>query len=121
MAKADLGAKRVCQNCGTKFFDFNKDPISCPKCGAAVPVAALPKSAPRAARVEEEDAVADSAGAETVALEEADGDGAKVAVAGDDDAEIEEDAADTFLEEEEESQDDVAGLIDGEIESDEEA
>ena len=119
MAKAELGAKRVCQDCGTKFFDFNKDPVTCPKCGAAVQVAPPPKAAARAARVEEDEAVADPAGAEIVPLEEADGDEAKVAATGDE--EIEEAADDTFLEEEEEGEDDVAGLIDGDIENDEEA
>ena len=33
MAKPELGAKRQCQACGAKFFDLNKDPIVCPKCG----------------------------------------------------------------------------------------
>ena len=33
MAKVELGTKRQCQNCGAKFFDLNKDPIVCPKCG----------------------------------------------------------------------------------------
>ena len=33
MAKPELGAKRQCQNCGAKFFDLNKNPIVCPKCG----------------------------------------------------------------------------------------
>ena len=27
------GEKRTCISCGTKFFDFNKDEIICPKCG----------------------------------------------------------------------------------------
>ena len=27
------GEKRICLSCGTKFFDFNKDEIICPKCG----------------------------------------------------------------------------------------
>ena len=26
------GEKHLCSNCGTKFFDLNKDPIICPKC-----------------------------------------------------------------------------------------
>ena len=34
VAKPELGAKRQCQNCGAKFFDLNRDPIVCPKCGA---------------------------------------------------------------------------------------
>ena len=33
VAKVELGTKRQCQNCGAKFFDLNKDPIICPKCG----------------------------------------------------------------------------------------
>ncbi|NBX67258.1 MAG: TIGR02300 family protein [Proteobacteria bacterium] len=28
------GLKRVCASCATRFYDFNKDPILCPKCGA---------------------------------------------------------------------------------------
>ncbi|MBO0711819.1 MAG: TIGR02300 family protein, partial [Acetobacteraceae bacterium] len=32
MAKAELGTKRLCANCGAKFYDLNKDPIVCPKC-----------------------------------------------------------------------------------------
>ena len=28
------GFKRICASCATRFYDFNKDPILCPKCGA---------------------------------------------------------------------------------------
>jgi uncharacterized protein (TIGR02300 family) len=34
MTKPELGVKRLCISCGTKFFDLNKDPIVCPKCMA---------------------------------------------------------------------------------------
>ena len=34
MAKLDLGEKYVCQSCTTRFYDLNKRPIICPKCGA---------------------------------------------------------------------------------------
>jgi uncharacterized protein (TIGR02300 family) len=34
MAKPELGTKRRCNSCETKFFDLNKDPIVCPKCAA---------------------------------------------------------------------------------------
>jgi uncharacterized protein (TIGR02300 family) len=27
------GLKRTCVSCATKFYDFNKSPIFCPKCG----------------------------------------------------------------------------------------
>ncbi|MES2728790.1 MAG: TIGR02300 family protein [Pseudomonadota bacterium] len=26
------GLKRICTNCGTRFYDFNKRPIDCPVC-----------------------------------------------------------------------------------------
>lgn len=28
------GLKRVCASCATRFYDFNKSPIICPKCSA---------------------------------------------------------------------------------------
>ena len=27
------GIKRICQNCGNKFYDLNQRPIKCPSCG----------------------------------------------------------------------------------------
>lgn len=35
MAKAEWGSKHRCTSCGAKFYDFNKSPLICPKCGAA--------------------------------------------------------------------------------------
>ena len=35
MVKAAWGAKRTCQGCSARFYDLNKDPIICPKCGHA--------------------------------------------------------------------------------------
>lgn len=32
MAKAKWGAKRICQNCGAKYYDFDKVPVTCPAC-----------------------------------------------------------------------------------------
>ncbi|MCR9256525.1 MAG: FYDLN acid domain-containing protein [Alphaproteobacteria bacterium] len=32
MVKPEWGIKRVCQNCGARFYDLNKSPIVCPKC-----------------------------------------------------------------------------------------
>ena len=121
MAKPELGTKRACQNCGTKFFDLNKNPIVCPKCSAVFQAAALPRAVAAAAAVKDDDVEADPMAAVLVPLEEADGD--KAATPAGDDVEVEDDEAadDTFLEEEEEESDDVAGLIDGDIESDEEA
>lgn len=41
MVKAELGTKRVCPNCGTRFYDLSKRPITCPKCGSAFEPEAL--------------------------------------------------------------------------------
>ena len=122
LAKPELGGKRQCQNCATKFFDLNKDPIICPKCGSLFVVAAGGRASARAAVADDDEAEADPAAVDLVPLEEADaGDDKGAAVPGDD-IEIEDEPADdTFLEEEEEDGDDVAGLIDGDIETDEEA
>ena len=35
MAKSEWGTKRI-GPCGTKFYDFNKNPIICPGCGGKV-------------------------------------------------------------------------------------
>ena len=34
MAKPEWGAKRICNSCGTRFYDLMRDPIVCPNCGA---------------------------------------------------------------------------------------
>ena len=34
MDKAELGIKRLCSSCGTKFYDLKKEVPICPKCGA---------------------------------------------------------------------------------------
>ncbi|MBI2735672.1 MAG: TIGR02300 family protein [Rhodospirillales bacterium] len=33
MVKASWGTKRTCQSCAARFYDLNKGPIKCPKCG----------------------------------------------------------------------------------------
>lgn len=37
MAKPELGLKRVCVSCGARFYDLNRVPAICPKCGAEQP------------------------------------------------------------------------------------
>ena len=38
MAKIELGTKRVCVACGTRFYDLTKAPAVCPKCGTEQPI-----------------------------------------------------------------------------------
>ena len=125
MARPDLGVKRQCLSCGARFYDLNKNPIVCPKCAtvfqAAAPTRVAPPAAAARARPEEEPEV-EPAGPELVSLDEvAAGEAEKDPVI-EDDIEVAEDVGgeDTFLEPEEEGEDDVSGLIDGDIEDDEE-
>ena len=47
MVDPKLGTKRVCESCGAKFYDLNKQPVTCPKCGHSFdPMAAFVKSEP---------------------------------------------------------------------------
>lgn len=43
MAKTDLGLKRQCVACGTRFYDLMRAPAVCPKCGTEQP-AELPRA-----------------------------------------------------------------------------
>ena len=38
MVKAELGLKRICVSCGTRFYDLAKTPAVCPKCGTEQPM-----------------------------------------------------------------------------------
>jgi uncharacterized protein (TIGR02300 family) len=120
VAKPELGGKRQCQNCGAKFFDLNREPIVCPKCGTIFQGA--PARAQQVEAKEEEAETVAPPDAELVSLEDAEAPDEKAAAVIDDEVEVEDDdaAEDTFLEEEEEEDDDVSGLIDGDIATDEE-
>jgi len=34
VTKVEWGTKRICPNCGARYYDMRRDPITCPKCGA---------------------------------------------------------------------------------------
>lgn len=44
MANPELGIKRICQACGTRYYDLNKSPIVCPECGVTFDPEAILKS-----------------------------------------------------------------------------
>ena len=75
MAKPELGSKRLCASCSAKFYDLNKTPIACPKCGTpfeVVPVTTRPRPDKRAASREPVVEAEEVEGAELISLEEAD-------------------------------------------------
>src|SRR5262249_28547056 len=129
VTKPELGTKRLCASCGAKFYDLNKDPIHCPKCGAVYEVVVAtrpvrPQATPVAPRppVPEEAPAPERQEVETVSLEEAEAQGAAKkpapAEAGiEEEEEVEMDDSldndDTFIEEQEEEDADVTDIIGG--------
>jgi uncharacterized protein (TIGR02300 family) len=122
VAKPELGAKRQCQHCGAKFFDLNRDPIVCPKCGTIFQGVTARAERVSAKDEDEEEEVAQPAGVEIVSLDDVEASEEKAAEPVVDDIDVEDDTEvdDPFLEEEEEDDDDVTTLIDGDIAPDEE-
>ena len=121
MAKPDLGTKRLCANCGAKFYDLSKTPIVCPKCETVfvvAPVSSRSRPEPAAAAAARAAAVVEP---EVVAPETADAEstGTKPGAEGE---EIEIDPAldaDAFIEEQEEGDADVTDII-GDVDKEEE-
>jgi uncharacterized protein (TIGR02300 family) len=123
--KAERGTKRTCQNpqCGSRFYDLNRDPITCPICGTIYEIAATPAEAGALAAVIDDKPARKPAkkpafeiaqDAKPDELPEPDGEeelvaieGAEEPAAGDDD--------ETFLEEEEEDGSDMSGIIGGPV------
>jgi uncharacterized protein (TIGR02300 family) len=54
VVKAEWGLKRICPNCGTRYYDFRKEPPTCPACGTVYDPEALLKSRRARAVVVEE-------------------------------------------------------------------
>jgi uncharacterized protein (TIGR02300 family) len=126
VAKPELGTKRLCPSCGTKYYDLNRDPILCPKCGTVFEASALPVRPEKASKVvpvdEEVETEEDTGDVEIVTLEEADAEAGGEDVPEIEDEEIADidagDEEDTFLEEEDEG-DDVTDIVGG-VEDEEE-
>jgi len=134
MSKPARGTKRVCPSCGARFYDLGRSPITCPVCQAVYQISP-PSSSRRSERAAppvetpkpeaEETASPVLAGAEVISLDEAAeaeeaavedeeivdlGDDSEDIPAGDDD--------DTFLENDEEGDDDVTDIVKGGAEED---
>jgi uncharacterized protein (TIGR02300 family) len=44
VSKQEWGTKRICPNCGTRYYDLSRDPIVCPKCSTTFDPEALLKT-----------------------------------------------------------------------------
>jgi len=79
MPKEEWGVKRVCPSCSTRFYDLQRDPMTCPECGHGFSLESLTNARSRTL-------VADKSDAKSKAAEEAPVADAEVVV--DDDAEV---------------------------------
>jgi len=124
--KAERGTKRTCQNpeCGSRFYDLNRDPIVCPICqtayeravgtaavAAAAPVVAEEKVARKPAK---KPAYAVDDAAKPVGAPVAEGEEVLPAIEGEEEPAAAEDD-ETFLEEEEEDGADMSNIIGGPV------
>ena len=56
MVKLSWGVKRTCQSCSSRFYDLQRSPITCPKCGSVYEILTTTKRSrnraiPEAAKV----------------------------------------------------------------------
>ena len=122
MAKPELGLKRQCMSCGAKFYDLNRDPAVCPKCGTPYQATAMSRAAApvvaRAAPADDEETELEAVGPEMVSLDEVEAGENEKDIPGDDDIDVADDGAedDTLLEDEGEGDDDGSELIDSDLE-----
>jgi uncharacterized protein (TIGR02300 family) len=111
VVKAELGTKRVCPSCGSRYYDLHRDPILCPKCGAAYDPETLLKTRRARSQPVVEEAI------EPVAEEEIETDIVAEEVEGDEEGEaLPIEGAEAEAEEEEEVIEDASEL--GEDEDD---
>ena len=129
MSKPARGTKRVCPSCGARFYDLSRTPIVCPVCQSVYQVTPAPtrrgeRAQPVEARkVEKQEVEAPVLERpEIISLEEAEEGTAEPAIEedeeivdlGDDAAQIPAgDDENAFLEEEEEGEADVTGIVGG--------
>ena len=121
--KAERGTKRTCQNpeCGSRFYDLNRDPITCPVCGAVYALALAPAALAAAPATAADRAVRKPMKKPAYAVEGAKPEDAPEAEAEDalvdseDEATAAGDEDETFLEEEEEDGSDMSNIIGGPV------
>jgi uncharacterized protein (TIGR02300 family) len=123
--KQARGTKRTCQSseCGARFYDLNKNPITCPVCGTIYALASSPLAAAAsgeeksARRARKADFVPEKVAPEAP---EAEADEALPEIE-EGETTIAADEDETFLEEEEEEGGDVSNILGGPVaEGDEE-
>lgn len=123
VAKPEWGMKRVCPNCGARYYDMHREPVMCPKCGAAYDPETLLKTRRARPAPEPEEAIEPMADEEIdadVATEEVEGEeGAEAVPAEGEEADEEEEEVIEDASELGEDEDDMAEVIEN-VEDEEE-
>ncbi|NJO35055.1 MAG: TIGR02300 family protein [Rhodospirillales bacterium] len=120
--KAERGTKRTCQNpeCGSRFYDLNRDPVVCPICQTVYQIEARPLAATAPASDRSPQRKAPKKPVYTVEsakpddVPEPDADDALAAIESDDEPAVAEED-ETFLEAEEEDGTDMSNIIGGPV------
>ena len=117
MAKPEWGTKRVCLNCGARFYDLGRAQIVCPSCGTPFDL----ESAGRAKRTRTVAARAPEAEGVAEADEEAEADVEEAEAEGAVEAEEEEEEEEGLIEDASElgDDDDMSDVIDSDSDGDE--
>jgi len=119
--KLERGTKRTCQNpdCGERFYDLNRDPITCPMCDSVYAIAPQPPpqavTRPTPRPLKPPTRVSSEPKEEVPSVE--DGEGLAALESEEEPAPAEED--DTFIEEVDEEAPDMTGLVDTPAEDEE--
>lgn len=133
LPKPELGTKRDCLSCGAKFYDLNRSPAICPKCGAEFLAEATTRT--RRAKTAEKPATAAAAPETAAETDETPADEAEEDTVSLEALQDEEDSADdfdedidvddagddddnTFIEDDDDDDDDVSSLVRGEKKDD---
>jgi uncharacterized protein (TIGR02300 family) len=121
VVKPEWGTKRICLNCGARFYDLQRDPIACPAC--ATPFDPSAQNRPRRARAAPKAAALATAPLKATAIEDdeeleievGEEDEAEVAVAAEEADDEAEDEAESAIEDVSELGDDDIDVIDTEL------
>jgi len=112
--KLERGTKRTCQNpdCGARFYDLNRDPISCPACSTVYFIALQPppqvSARPTPRPLKRPAPIPDEVKEQVPAAE----DGEELAGLESEEESVPAEEDDTFLEEVEENSSDMSGIVD---------
>jgi uncharacterized protein (TIGR02300 family) len=127
VVKPEWGTKRICLNCGARFYDLQRDPIVCPACATPFDPAAQnrprrTRAAPKLAAVAasaKADAKAADVEEDEVEVEVEEDDEEEVAVAAEDEDEEADDDSESAIEDVSELGDDDIDVIDTELDEEE--